>query len=243
MRWLRSFVVVSSVLAMACDEDPARSTKIIARPPAAAPAADARSRAAEPAPGSTPSGSTESVARPAGTAAAPLSGAAAAAPRAAEWRPNGCPPPPGSSAGPSSLAVAGPCAFEHRDTASCESLFDDFLVTMTRKGAQGATLMVFINVEGYHGPDSYTAAQMFVGLQDKTSIYRWSSEDVNITVGEGEKFTLLPPTRLAAEPVLVNCTGPMNNFQCEGRGDAEAFERTITTVSGRLQCEEPAKEK
>ena len=82
-------------------------------------------------------------------------------------------------------------------------------------------LMIYINVENYHGPDTYKRAQMFLGLQDKTSIYRWSSDIVAITVGAGEEFVTLPATRLDAEPILVDCTGPMTNFQCSGRGEAE----------------------
>jgi hypothetical protein len=43
--------------------------------------------------------------------------------------------------------------------------------------------------------------------------------------------------RLDAEPLLVNCTGPMSNFQCEGLGEAKAFEGTTEVVSGTLRCE------
>src|SRR5262249_46236343 len=130
-----------------------------------------------------------------------------------------------------------PCAFEQRAAVSCEALADDFIVVATRPAKNGATIMIYINVEKYTGPGEYTEAQMFVGVQDKQNIWRWSSDNVNITVGKDEAFSELPPTKLEAEPMLVHCTGPMNNYQCEGRGDEPAFEKTIVTISGRLQCE------
>src|SRR5262249_54565932 len=168
---------------------------------------------------------------------------AAGTPRTTQWRPEACPPPPEESSGPSSLVATGPCTFRHKGAASCESLGDDFYISFSRKALGAATLMVYINVEQYKGPGSYTRAEMFVGVQDKTSIYRWSSDTVNITVGPNEEFATLPTTRLEAEPVLVECTGPMTNFQCNGRGDAEGLEGTIAVLSGTLRCEGGGKEK
>ena len=101
--------------------------------------------------------STEAVAN-----APPTSPAQSAA---SEPRPNGCPPPPEDSSGPSTLTVSGPCAFEHKGIANCEWHADDFYLSMTRKAAQGATLTVYINVEGYDGPGQYKSAQMFIGVQ------------------------------------------------------------------------------
>ncbi len=207
-----ALAIVACLAAIACDEDPARSVKIVARPPATA-------------------GSVETPPSVVGPS------------RTAEWRPEACPPPPEDSPGPSSLTVTGPCAFQHRGAVSCEPIADDFYISMSRKAARGATLMVYINVEKYHGPGSYDGAQMFVGVQDKTSIYRWSSDTIAITVGPGEEFAVLPTTRLDAEPVLIDCTGPMTNFQCGGRGDAPAFESTTEVVSGTLRCEGGGKEK
>ena len=108
----------------------------------------------------------------AATAAAGTEGTsgAAAASVGTGWRPKACPPPPEASPGPSTLSVTGPCTFQHRGTMSCESVVDDFFISTSRKAARGETLMVYINVENYKGPGSCKNAQMFVSVQDKTSI-------------------------------------------------------------------------
>ena len=46
----------------------------------------------------------------------------------------------------------------------------------------GAPQVVYLNVEKYAGPGHYDGAQMFIGVQDSTSINRWSSDDVTVTV-------------------------------------------------------------
>ena len=53
--------------------------------------------------------------------------------------------------------------------AASEALGDDFYVSMTRKAARGATLMVYVNVEDYKGPGDYKRAQVFVGIQPSRS--------------------------------------------------------------------------
>ena len=135
--------------------------------------------------------------------------------------------------------MKGPCTFQHRSAVSCESALDDFILVMSRKAAGDATLMVYINVEKYHGPGDYDGAQMFVGVQDKNSINRWSSDTVNITVGPGEEFAVLPRTSLEAEPLLIDCTGPMSNYQCGDRRIAAPINGTHEVVSGTLQCAAP----
>lgn len=155
------------------------------------------------------------------------------------WRPPGCPVPREQGAGPSTLEVSGPCALTHHGRFSCESSGDDFYISTTRKGAHGATLMLYINVEKFKGPGEYKGAQVFLGVQDRTSIYRWSSDAVDVTVGPGEAYAVLPATRLDAEPVLVDCSGPMNNYQCGGRRESKVFSATSHTVSGTMQCEPP----
>lgn len=239
-----ALVIVACLVAAACDQDPARSVKIVARPPAAASVAVTPPGAGEPSGGTGPAPSVKSDARPPAAVGSVATPPGASGPsRIAEWRPEGCPPPPEDSSGPSSLSVTGPCAFQHRGRVSCEARADDFYVSLSRKAARGATLMVYINVEKYHGPGSYDGAEMFVGVQDKTSIYRWSGDRLTITVGPGEGFVVLPTTRLDAEPILIDCTGPMTNFQCGGRGDAEALLTTTEVVSGTLWCEGGGKEK
>jgi hypothetical protein len=202
---LRALVTVAVVVTLAaCDDDPARSVKIVAHPPATA----------------------DSVVAPPGTAA----------PAIADWRPDACPPPPEDAPGPSMLTVSGPCAFEHHGAAACEGVGDDLLVTVVRPAARGAQVMMYINVERYHGPDHYTDAQMWLGVQDKAFIYRWSSDTVSITVASDEAYVVLPVTRLDAEPLLIECSGPMNNYQCSGRGNLPSLEASAEVVAGRLDC-------
>ncbi len=251
MRRARAIAVGACLVAAACDEDPARSMKIMPRPPAAVSPAPVSVAAVSPAaarPAETPlraagPASDTQAARSSGTAARPLgtgassSSAGVARPAATDWRPPGCPPRSEASSGPSTFTASGPCAFEHRGAVACEVLADDFLVTLSRKAAEGVTLMVYINVEHYHGPGDYPDAQIFLGLQDKINIYRWSSDTLNITVDSGEQSITLPGTSLEAEPLFSNCTGPMTNFQCEGRGGADEFLKSREVVSGTLRCE------
>jgi len=203
--------------ATACEKDPAKSVRIIERP--ATPPASA-----------TSSSTTTSVPPSQAISAAPKP-----TPAAAPLLP-ACPPPPEDQTGSGTLTARGPCEFKQTLPASCEALADDFIMVATRTAKNGATVMIYINVETYHGPDKYKDAQMFVGVQDKVNIWRWSSDAVNITVGPREAFADLPSTRLEGEPMLVDCTGPMTNFQCSGRGES-AFDETVETVSGRLPCE------
>ena len=223
MTRLRVIAIAVCLAAVACDEDPARSVKVIARPPAIPPA--------------TAPVTAASVTGPPSTVVPP---------RIADWRLEACPPPPedmpGDSGKRAPLVVTGPCAFEHRGAVSCESTGDDFIIAVTRKAARGARLVVYINVETYHGPGSYDHAQMFLEVEDGTSIYRWSNDNFTITVGPDETFALLPTTRLDGEPLLVNCSwqvGPKSNwlYDCAGTSDATTMEGSSEVVSGTLWCD------
>ena len=194
MRRARAILAGACLVAAACDEDPARSMKIVPRPPAAVSPAATRPapgsvaavspasarlaetppRAAGPVPETRAARSSGTAARPPGTGASRSSAEVEPA-AATDSRQPGCPPPPEASPGPSDFTAAGPCTFKHRGAVVCEALDDDFLVTLSRKAAGGATLMVYINVENYHGPGDYRDAQIFLGLQDKFNIYRWSA--------------------------------------------------------------------
>jgi hypothetical protein len=208
-----SLIAIAACLAaVACEDDPARSVRIIPRPPPTA----------------------------AALAEAPRSGPP---PRIADWRPDACPPPaePGTGGGRAPLVVSGPCAFEHRAGVSCESTGDDFIIAITRPAAHGGTVVIYINVETYHGPGAYEGAQMFLEVEDGTSIYRWSNDNFPMTVGADEKFVVLPTTRLEGEPLLVNCSGkvgPQSNwlYDCAGSRLATAIENTSEVVSGTLWC-------
>ena len=149
----------------------------------------------------------------------------------------GCPPPPEESRGPSTLRVTGPCKFDHSGTFGCEARGDDFYLSMKRKAARGAMLVVYVNVEGYRGPGDYQRAQMYVSVHDKTSIHRWSNEAVALTVGPDAAFAVLLPTRLEAEPMFVDCSGPVTDLQCMRRRDSQVFNGTIELASGELRCE------
>ena len=212
-RWM--MLVLLSCLTAACDEDPARKIQIVARPPSPV---DIAKSSPEP------------------TIAPPEKSKP-------EWHPAGCPPPPESSPGPSTLKVSGPCTFEHRATFACESIHDDFIVSATHEAAGGASLMVYINVEHYNGPGTYEGAEMFVGLQDATTIHRWSSDQVSITVGPEEEYAVLPATPLEAEPLLVDCSGPQANYQCSGRNDTAPINGTVQMVAGKMQCSSAEKSK
>jgi hypothetical protein len=235
--------LLACVAVAGCGDDPARAVKIPAKAPDEARGAGARPAAPAPAPDAEPVRPTDNIVHRPAARGLVIPSEAGGRSSAADWRPGGCPPPAESGSGPDLFTVTGPCAFEHRAPVSCESTGDDFLVTMSRKGALGATVMIFINVEKYKGPDAYDGAQIFVGVQDKTNIYRWSSDELKITVGAGEQFVTLPSTKLEAEPLLVQCTGPMNNFQCGGRDLRTPIDGTFEIVSGTLRCEKGGRER
>ena len=247
----RSLALALSVLGLlaACDKDPASAVKIASVP--TAPAAGASVPAAgggtaalsaplvpsAPSSAALPASSPQASAAPPGGQTATVADVAGAS----EWRPAGCPPPAEGAQGQSRLVVSGPCAFRHQGAFNCERIHDDFYISMSRKAANGSTLMVFINVEKFNGPGDYKNAEMYLSVQDRSSIYRWSSQDVALTIGPGEAFAMLPTTRLEAEPVLVGCTGPMTNYQCSGRGELEALLGTAEVLSGKMHCEGGAK--
>jgi hypothetical protein len=151
-------------------------------------------------------------------------------------------PPPGDSAGPSSLVATGPCEFQHRAPASCESSPDDFIVAIPRKAKNGATLVIYLNVEKYRGPGVYDGAQLFLAVQSGSIIYRWSNDQVRATVGPDEAFVTLPRTQLDPEPVRVECSrliGPASNYQyqCAGTSDVNLeLENVVEIVHGKLAC-------
>ena len=219
MKGAALLVITGCLATIGCSEDPARSVKIAARPK--------RTAAAPAAPVSTTH--TPKVSRP---------------PRVPDpgWHPDFCPPPAEGSEGPSTFSVSGPCEFEHHGAVSCESVGDDFIVALTRKARNGATLVVYLNVEQYHGPGTYDGGQMFVAVEGGSTIYRWSSDAVKTTVGPGEAFAELHETRLEGEAMLLGCTsliGPSTNYQyqCDSTRDAPlAIDKTVEIVSGKLQC-------
>lgn len=218
---------------LGCKDDPARSVKVIERP--VAPAAPA------PRPVRNPAKTTLPVPAPTRvyTKQTPV--------QDLNWQAEFCPPPAETAGGPSDLTVSGPCQYKQKAQASCEGSKDDFYVAFTRQAKHGATLVTYLNVEAYHGPGTYEQAQMFIAVQSGTKILRWSSDNVNATVGPGEAFVTIPGTQLEAEPMLVDCTrliGPSSNYQyqCALKADgASAREVAPEVVSGKIQCGESKK--
>jgi len=242
MRWAIPLAIVGCVAVAACESDPARAIKIADNKPAGEGRTSASPATPAPAGASSPEAAVAPAGPPAAAAAAQpdaklrAAAAAAAPPGDGKWRPQGCPPPSERAGGPGEFKAAGPCAFEHHAVVSCETAPDDFFVTMSRPGARGSLVMAYINVEKYKGPGTYDGAQMFVGVQDKTSIFRWSSDEVTVTVGPDQKFAQLNETKLPSEPMLIDCSGPMLNYQCGGRKQDSPIENTEEIVSGTLMC-------
>lgn len=260
----RALLSLVCIMSVGCSDDPARSVKIVDRKPAPTtvssipPSVPQQNVLADPC---LPAVQGSSVtcggapARPARIAArhsAPVASAAAPSPvrQAAVSQapaPQGllsefCPPPAEDSSGPSSFVAEGPCEFLHRAPVACESLQDDFIVGVTRKAKNGSSLVIYINVEKYHGPGAYDGAQLFVAVQSGTAIHRWSSDNVNATVGPGEAFVSFRRTELEREPLLIECSrliGPESNYQyqCAGTSDsATAIDNAPEVISGELQC-------
>ncbi len=117
-----------------------------------------------------------------------------------QWRPELCPPPPEPPGGRSTLVATGACAFRQEGAMECTSTSDDFIGQMTRPAAGEAKLLIYVNVEKYHGPDSYDGAEMLVGVQDGEQNFRWFGDALHVTVGPGEKFVELASARLQALP-------------------------------------------
>jgi hypothetical protein len=233
----------------ACKDDPARSVKIIDRPPEPAsavvttPPAPAQIAVDKP----VLNQAVDAAIHASGQIAAEGSQSERRAVRSTpapdpNWIGEFCPLPADDSEGPSSFAATGPCGFRHPETVKCESLGDDFITAFTLKARNGAALVAYLNVESYHGPGTYDGAQLFVAVQSATTIDRWSNENVHAVVGPREAFVTLPETRLDEEPMLVDCTRliePSTNYQyqCGTRSFVRpAGASTAEIVSGKLQC-------
>jgi hypothetical protein len=151
-------------------------------------------------------------------------------------------PPPEDSHGPGTFAAKGPCAFQQRVPVNCEALADDFIVAVPRQAKNGAMLVLYVNVEHYHGPGVYDGAQLFVAVEGGTNIYRWSSDEVRATVGPNEAFVTVARTRLDQEPMHVVCSrliGPESNYtyQCAASSRVNLdIDSASEIVSGRLSC-------
>src|SRR2546421_13094626 len=63
-----------------------------------------------------------------------------------------------------------------------------------------STLFPYTTLFRSHGPGTYDGAEMLVGVQEGEQNFRWFSDAVHVTVGPGEKFAELSPTRLEPLP-------------------------------------------
>lgn len=207
MNWFRALLIAASLVTLGCSQDPAKSVKIINRPNQPASAITLPSQASKPngnpakriAPSPPPAGA---IAMPS-QAAPSIGGPAKITALTPPPQPNGlmefCPPPPEDSPGPSTVIVQGPCPFQQQGTFSCRDLVDDFYTALTRKAKNGATLVLYLNVENYHGHGgTYEGGQLFVAVQKGTVIHRWSSDTVRATVSPNESSVTLPTTRSRA---------------------------------------------
>ena len=234
--------ITACALLCGCGEDPARSVKI------ERPASGANSSAAAN-PGGTPPTPVRKMPPPAtpesvtvSTSPAPSAGADS------KWVGDICQAPDSKEDAGAETAeggefkTEGPCAIHRRQPVSCESALDDFYASFTRGGAGKPSLVLYFNVEHYHGPGEYDGTEMFLAVQSDKSIFRWSNDNAHVTVGPGEKFIRLAQTRLAPEPMLLNCEhlmDPKNSFQyqCSNRTIDRTLESELETVSGTLACQ------
>lgn len=175
----------------------------------------------------------------------PAQAAPSASPAAAgSWHPPACPPPADRGTGRSSIKVTGPCGFEHTGEADCQADGDDMMLVVARKAKKGAEVMLYVNVERYVGPGVYKAPNdLWVSHKDGSKIYRWWSNKFEVTVGPESKYVTLNDVHLEPELLLVGCTGPQTNYQCDGRGDEPRLMETSTTVTGTLYCKTLKKKK
>ena len=163
---------------------------------------------------------------------------------AKSWQPPGCPAPAGGPKGQTKMKVGGPCEADWSVDANCENEIDDLTFTSRRKVKDGAEMVVYINVERYAGAGVYKPPNdVYVSVMKDKSIWRWSSNDFEATIGPGSRYVEVKNIKLEPELLLVGCTGPQTNYQCDGRGDDAKHMASITTLSGTLFCKAAAKKK
>ena len=113
---------------------------------------------------------------------------------------------------------------------------------ISRQAKNGATLVIYLNVEHYHGPSVYEDVQLFIAVESGTIIYRWSNDPVHAVVGPDETFGVLAKTRLDPEPMRLECSrliGPESNYTYQYAASSGAnmtFDNAAEIVAGKLQC-------
>ena len=173
-----------------------------------------------------------------------VAGNAANVAAANTWHPPGCPVLAGGPKGQTKMKVGGPCEADWMTDAECENEIDDLTFISRRKVKDGAEMVVYINVERYAGAGVYKPPNDFyVSVMKDKSIWRWSSHDFEATIGPGSKYVQVKDVKLEPELLLVGCTGPQTNYQCDGRGDDPKHMASLTTLSGILFCKAAPKKK
>jgi len=135
------------------------------------------------------------------------------------WDNANCTLQPEHESGTSTFVAEGPCPVRQNGNAICRSADDDMHIMFMRKARGDATVAAYINVETYHGQDSYKNAQMLLTYYDGKVYYYWSSDSVHITVAAGEKSVTLPTNLLQAEPPNQGVETVSGELVCGGTMD------------------------
>ena len=111
-------------------------------------------------------------------------------------RPRIC-PPLDVMKGNSTFTASGACSFEHRGPVDCKARGDEFIFSENWGTEHGLTAALHGSVEHYHGAGKYEHVQILVRASDPTPLRGWwRSEALTVTVGAGEKYVDLAPTKL-----------------------------------------------
>jgi len=120
----------------------------------------------------------------------------------------------------SDVRVSGACSFTHHGTALCDGTGDDYTALFQRGIADGSSVNLYVNVEGYSGAATYDKnVQVLVAVRRGDTLYRWSNDQATATLGSGEgggvsstphnvpesqgatpTILRFPPTELLAQP-------------------------------------------
>lgn len=122
---------------------------------------------------------------------------------------------PEQAKGSSKFVIRGPCDFHHTADVKCRATVDDFYTMLVRQGPGSATASVYLNVETYGGPGTYTGGQMFLTVQNGEAYYYWSNDSVRTTVGPGMKYVDVEKTELQAEPPNTGTEVVSGRFWCD----------------------------
>ncbi|MHB8507631.1 MAG: hypothetical protein ACYDGR_03155 [Candidatus Dormibacteria bacterium] len=111
-----------------------------------------------------------------------------------------CPPLPNSGPNGGNLAFTGACQFNETRIVPCPNspqAVDDFYLRWRRPMKNNLTIYIDINVEKYHGPDTYAGtASIIIEIPDNDTIYEWSTSAGTVTINQDQKSGSLPQVDL-----------------------------------------------